>query len=210
VAWESLLGAYWNPLARYARLRFGLSPADAEDLTQDFLARLVERRACDGYDPERARFRTFLRLLFDRHVATWFEAAGRLKRGGATPHVSLDASPAFEPPDPGQDPEEVFHREWLRGVFERALVELRQSAVGDREVRFRIFERVDLGAGAGERPTYGDLAVEFSLPVTQITNHLAWARRELRRRVLEDLRAHTASEREFRAEARRAFGWDPP
>ena len=68
---------------------------------------------------------------------------------------------------------------------------------------FRLFERYDLeDHDASERPRYADLAAEFALPVTQVTNHLHWARRELRKAVLEKLREITASEEEFRSEAR--------
>ncbi|HEY7924248.1 MAG TPA: hypothetical protein VII62_13770, partial [Vicinamibacteria bacterium] len=58
-------------------------------------------------------------------------------------------------------------------------------------------------------PDYATLAREFALPVTQVTNHLAWARRELRRLVLERLRELTASEDEYRAEARGLLGEEP-
>jgi hypothetical protein len=58
-----------------------------------------------------------------------------------------------------------------------------------REVAFAVFERYDLeDHDASERPRYADLAAEFSLPVTQVTNHLHWARQELRKTVLEKLR----------------------
>ena len=75
---------------------------------------------------------------------------------------------------------------------------------------FAVFERYDLEDHDPEpRPRYADLAAEFSLPVTQVTNHLHWARRELRQAVIEKLREITASEEEFRAEARALFGADP-
>jgi hypothetical protein len=75
---------------------------------------------------------------------------------------------------------------------------------------FALFERYDIeGAEAEARPRYADLAVEFGLAPTQVTNQLHWARRELRRIVLEKLREITASEEEFRAEARALLGRDP-
>ena len=79
-----------------------------------------------------------------------------------------------------------------------------------KQVHFRLFESYDLeGADAPERPSYSELAAEHGLPVTQVTNDLAAARRELRRLVLERLRELTASEDEFRAEARLILGVDP-
>jgi hypothetical protein len=57
-----------------------------------------------------------------------------------------------------------------------------------------------------ERPTYAQLAVELRLPVTQVTNYLAAARRELRALVLSRLRDLCASDTEFRDEARELLG----
>jgi hypothetical protein len=73
-----------------------------------------------------------------------------------------------------------------------------------------VFERYDLAeADAGPRPTYQQLADEMDLPVTQITNYLAYARRELRRIVLERLRQISGTEHEFRLEAIDLLGVDP-
>ena len=57
-----------------------------------------------------------------------------------------------------------------------------------------------------KRPAYRTIAEELGLPVTQVTNHLAWARRELRRLVLERLRSLTSSDAEFREEAEELLG----
>ena len=72
---------------------------------------------------------------------------------------------------------------------------------------FALFERYDVeGADTPDRPSYAQLAAEHGLPVTQVTNHLHWARRELRAAVLEKLREITAGEDEFRSEARALLG----
>lgn len=75
------------------------------------------------------------------------------------------------------------------------------------EARFAVFERYDLAPLAGgPRPTYRDIAEALDLPVTQVTNHLAWARRAVRRLALERLRTLCGSEAEYREEARALFG----
>lgn len=71
--------------------------------------------------------------------------------------------------------------------------------------QFALFERYDL-ADAEDRPSYGELAVAFQLAVTDVTNYLAFARREFRRAVLEQLREMTGSEDEFRREAQALLG----
>ena len=77
-----------------------------------------------------------------------------------------------------------------------------------RQVHFALFERYDLDEKPGDRPTYQALAGEFGIPVTQVTNYLAVARREFRRIVLQRLREVTATDAEFRAEARELLGVD--
>ena len=68
---------------------------------------------------------------------------------------------------------------------------------------YALLEQYDL---AGERPTYAELAQRFGIAVTDVTNHLFRVRRELRRIVLEVLRELTASDEEFREEARALLG----
>jgi hypothetical protein len=69
-----------------------------------------------------------------------------------------------------------------------------------------LFERYALLEDEAERPSYKDLAASFSIPITSVTNHLAFTRREFRRIVLERLRELTASDEEFRGEARALLG----
>jgi hypothetical protein len=122
-----------------------------------------------------------------------------------------DGEPRELPLADAADIEAEFQREWARGLMALAVEALRKRCAGtSRAVAFALFERYDLqDHEPAERPRYQDLASEFSLPVTQVTNHLHWARRELRQAVLETLREITASEEEFRAEARALFGSEP-
>jgi hypothetical protein len=108
--------------------------------------------------------------------------------------------------------EEYFRREWVRSLFGLAVEALhRRCAEAGKSVPFALFERYDLDGPDAERgPSYAELAREMGIPETQVTNHLAWARREFRRLVLEALEEATGSEEEFRAEARQLLGIDPP
>lgn len=212
-AFDVLVSVYWRPVYARLRIKWRAQPADAEDLTQEFFARAMERGFFDSYDPGRARFRTFLRTCLDRFAANALRDQRRLKRGGGAA-ASLDLAQAerelalTDPGDPDADADDWFEREWVRSLFAAAVRELRQASQGTpKAIRFRIFERHDLEPVSDEeRPSYRDLAGEFDLPVTQVTNHLAWARRELRRLVLERLRLLSGSDAEFRAEAESLFG----
>ncbi len=214
---ETLVAAYWKPAYKYLRLKWRASEQDAEDLTQGFFARALEKAFFDRFDPERARFRTYLRTCLDGFVANERQSAQRLKRGGGAEHVSLDFAGAEtelvrQGPLDGADMDEYFHREWVRGLFALAVDALRRRCTeAGKSIPFALFERYDLdGPDAPSRPSYADLAREMGIPETQVTNHLAWARREFRRLVLETLEEATGSEEEFRTEARHVLGIDPP
>jgi len=215
-AWDALVASYWRPVYKVLRVRWRLAREDAEDVTQEFFAAALAKGTFERYDPEKARFRTYLRTCLDGFAANEQKAARRLKRGGERTFLSLDFSGAEEElrrygAGEDLDMEEYFHREWVRSLFGLAIEDLRRwSEATGRTVHFRLFERYDLeGADAPERPTYAELAAETGLPATQVTNYLAAVRRELRRLVLERLRELTGSEREFRDEARLVLGIDP-
>jgi RNA polymerase sigma factor (sigma-70 family) len=171
-AWEQVASSYWRPVYKYIRLRWRASNEDAKDLTQSFFARAMEKRYFAAYDPARARFSTFVRVCLDRYLSNEAEAANRLKRGGRERRVEEFDEPAAD---------DFFHREWLRAVFREAIEALKQK-LDPR--RFALFERYDLADG-GDRPTYRQLAEQFAIKETDVTNHLAAARRELRRELAQ-------------------------
>ena len=212
-AFGALVEVYWKPVYFHLRRRWQVEVESAEDLTQEFFAAAMSRGFFDGFDPARARFRTFLKSCLDHFAANARRAERRLKRGGDQAMLPLDFVGAErEFLRAGQvtegDPEAGFHREWVRALFTVAVESLRSEAEqGGHMVRFQIFERYDLApVDGGARASYPELAAEYGLPVTQVTNHLAWARREFRRLILERLRELSASEAEFRSEARELLG----
>jgi len=216
-ALETVVAAYWRPVFRHLRARWRARDEEAEDLAQGFFAAALEKGWLERYEPARGRFRSYLLACLEAWVANKRRDGRRLKRGGGATHVALESEDSDgetrELPlaDKG-DLEAEFQREWARGLFALAVEALRERTRGTgREVAFALFARYDLeDHEPAERPRYADLAAEFQLPVTQVTNHLHWARRELRETVLEKLREITASEEEFRSEARALLGVDPP
>lgn len=215
-AYDALVRSYWRPVYLYIRLQWRRAPADAQDLTQEFFARAFEREYLERYDPGKARFRTFVRTCLDGFLANTRKAEGRLKRGGAmtrSPIDFADADAALAACAPAEtaDPEAWFHREWIRGLFAASLAAL-ESRCRDagHPAAFTLFRRYDVeDADAVPRLTYASLARDTGLTVSDVTNELAWARRAFRDIVLDTLRAITASDEEFRAEARDLFGVDP-
>lgn len=203
-AFETVLELYWRPLYKYARLAHTRAPIDAEDLTQSFLVRVVEKDWLASYDPHRGTFRTFLRTLFDRHVANEIKAASRMKRGGDAVHIDFADAESELAAHHAKSPEELFQSEWVRSVFALAVERLRSRAAPND---FALFEACDLDDT--NKPSYRDLADRFGVNVPTITNRLAAARRKFRECVLEILREVTATDREYRSEVRALLGVEP-
>lgn len=208
---ERLIALYWKPLYKYVRIRWHRSNEDAKDLIQSFFAVALERESLASFDASKASLRTFLRLLLDRHASNQLKLAGRIKRGGD--RIALDFDQAESElariAGGGVDPEELLRHEWVRSLFAACVERLRDELrARGREQRFRIFEAFDLEDGPA-RPSYRAIAAALGVTETKVTNDLSAARRRFREIVLETLREVTASEREFRSEARAVLGIEP-
>ena len=210
-ACDMLLTGYWKPVYKYIRLKWKKSNEDAKDLTQAFFARAFEKEFFSAYDADRGSFRTYLRTCLDAFVANETKFASRQMRSTEAPLLSLD----FETAEgelrevqiaSGEHLDDYFHHEWVRNLFALAVEALRQECTSrDKLVQFQLFERYVLET-SGNQPTYDQLASEFAISTTAVTNYLAAMRRKFRQVVLAALRQMTANEREFRSEARAVLG----
>jgi RNA polymerase sigma factor (sigma-70 family) len=212
---SSLVTAYWKPVYKCIRIRFRKNNEEAKDLTQSFFTHALEREIFRSYDPQRASFRAFVRTCLSNYVRTADEAARRIKRGGRAIKLSLDFDAAENEvlaakASPAASFEEEFDREMARALESSAVDELKERLESrGKALYFRIFSRYDLADEDEPRPTYKDLAEELGIKTTDVTNHLASARRQLRTIVLRRLREITASEEEYRSEAQSLLGIDP-
>lgn len=89
-ALQELCQAYWQPLYAFVR-RSGHAPQDAEDLTQAFFARLLDKNFLAAADPHKGRFRSFLLVTLKRFLANEYERQTAVKRGGRAAFVEIDA-----------------------------------------------------------------------------------------------------------------------
>jgi RNA polymerase sigma-70 factor (ECF subfamily) len=126
----TLCHAYWYPLYAFIRRR-GHSPDQAQDLTQDFFAMILERDVLARADPERGRFRAFLRTVCGRFLVNAYERTHAQKRGGARPILPIDTSGAEarygrELADVST-PERIFDRTWALTMLARVLEQLRRE-----------------------------------------------------------------------------------
>ena len=208
-AFDTILTSYWKPAYKYIRLKWQADNEDAKDLTQAFFANAFEKNHFASYDAAKASFQTFLRTCLDGFVANERKAGRRLKRGGDMDHYQLDFATAETElaahASTDLTPEDYFHREWVRWMFTLAVEELRRRCdESGRGVHFQLFEHYDLRDD--QNVSYASLAGEFDLPPATVNNYLAAVRREFRRVVLEKLREITATDEEFRTEARSLLG----
>jgi DNA-directed RNA polymerase specialized sigma24 family protein len=210
-ALDIILTSYWKPVYKYIRLKWQASNEDAKDLTQGFFANAFEKDHFANYDAGKASFQTFLRTCLDGFVANERKAGSRLKRGGGMDHYSLDFAAAEDElasHTSTLDPEDYFHREWVRWMFTLAVDSFRRRCLDSgRVVHFQLFERYDLNDDTRD-VSYASLGQEFGLEPATVNNYLAAARRDFRRIVLEKLREITATDEEFRTEARSLLGVD--
>ena len=213
-AFDTILTSYWKPVYKYVRLKWQANNEDAKDITQGFFANAFEKNHFANYDAHKASFQTFLRTCLDGFVANERKAGQRLKRGGGHEHLQLDFVSAADefalhPAAADLNPEDYFHREWVRWMFTLSLEALRaQCSQSGKGIYFELFERYDLADDSAEVLTYASLSEEFGLDAKTVTNYLAAARRDFRRIVIEKLREITATEEEFRNEARALLGVD--
>lgn len=130
-ALQKLCNAYWYPLYAYVRWR-GHSPEDAQDLTQEFFLKLIEKNWLADVAPEGARFRSFLLTILKGFLANAHDYARAAKRGGGRTIVSLDAEQAedrwAQEPATNETPETAFQRRWALAVLAEALQRLRDAA----------------------------------------------------------------------------------
>lgn len=126
-ALEAICRAYWYPLYAYVR-RCGHSPHDAQDLTQGFFSRLLEKRWLDIADREKGRLRTFLIVTLKRFMAKEWRRVSAQRRGGAEVHVPIDTSFGESryaaDPASGLEADKVFDRQWALTLLDRTLTRL--------------------------------------------------------------------------------------
>jgi RNA polymerase sigma factor (sigma-70 family) len=132
VAMEALCRQYWFPIYGFIR-RQGRSHHEAEDLTQEFIARLLDRDLIGRAQPERGRFRTFLLTALRNFLTNEWQRSQTARSGGnrSTVAAMLDLASADErfvrePIDAELTPEAAFDRAWALNVIERGLASLRE------------------------------------------------------------------------------------
>lgn len=181
---------YWYPLYAFVR-RQGYPPADAEDLTQSFLAKLLEKNYLADAQREKGKFRSFLLMAIKRFIGNEYERQHAQKRGGFQAVVSIDQDAAelrlCLEADRHLEPDVYFERQWAIALLERVMLKLGEEHLTTG--RAKLFEslRGCLVKDESAQP-YAELAAQLKL--TEPAVKMAVSR--LRARYREILRAEIA------------------
>jgi RNA polymerase sigma-70 factor (ECF subfamily) len=190
-ALEQLCRNYWHPLYAYVR-RSGHSPEEAQDLTQEFFARLLAQNTVARADPARGRFRSFLLGSLKHFLAHEWEKARAQKRGGGAQLIPLDFDTAesrwVQPVAPGDTPDRAFDRQWALALLDVVLGRVRKEYTDSGRDELFVGLKDTLTGGRSEIP-YSELAARLGLSegAVKVAAH------RLRQRYRDLLRVEIAS-----------------
>ena len=207
-ALEKLCKTYWFPLYAYVRRR-GHGKQDAEDLTQAFFARLLEKNFLANLDSEKGKFRAFLLAALKHFLANEWDKSQAQKRGGGAVNLSLDwqtADTKFQVAATNEpSPDKAFDREWALALLAKVIERLQSECAADG--KGKLFEQLKmfLMAGGGDS---AQAEVAKSLGMEEGAVRVAIHRlRKRYRALLRDEIAHTLTdESQVEAEMRALFG----
>ena len=189
-ALEKLCRTYWFPIYAFVR-RQGHGPHDAQDLTQEFFARLLEKKYLAGVDPAKGRFRSFLLASLKHFLANEWDKTRAQKRGGGQILIPIDVATAetscgIEPAD-DLTAEKIYERRWALTLLDQVLRRLRAEYV--RDGKENLFEQLKPTLTEASRSVrYAEIATRLG------TNEgaIKVAVHRLRQRYREVLRAEIA------------------
>lgn len=206
-ALEHLCGIYWYPLYAYVRRR-GYSSHDAQDLTQAFFARLLERRWVEDADQTKGRFRTFLLTAMSRFLSDEWDKLRAQKRGGGIAHVPVQIGDAetrygLEPKDLST-PEQCFERQWALTLLDQVLRQL--QAEYENEAKGDLFSTLNSTLqGRSESQPYTQLANELGMTVGAVKVAVHRMRKRYRQVLRKNIAQTIVASEDLEEELRHLF-----
>ena len=206
-ALAQLCRSYWYPLYAFVR-RKGHTPEDAQDLTQAFFARLLEKNYVAQADRTRGRFRTFLLAALEHFLADEWDKSKRLKRGGGQQILSFDALSAEEryqlEPSDLADPIKLYERRWVTTLLDRVLVHLEEEfhQAGKAELFAALRGSLLLN---DDRVSYAKIGAGLALSEAAVTKAVQRLRRRYRELFREEIAQTVTSPGEVDDELKHLF-----
>jgi len=207
LALAELCRTYWYPLYAFVR-RKGYSAHDAQDLTQAFFARLLEKNYVAQADRERGRFRTYLLAALTHFLADEWDKARRLKRGGGREMISFDAGSAEEryrlEPIEHLDAAKLYERRWVTTLFDKVLRRLEEEFRDLRKAElFDSLKSSLLAEGSGS--TYAEVGARLGLKEDAVKQSVHRMRRRYRELFREEIAQTVAGPAEVEDELKYLF-----
>jgi RNA polymerase sigma factor (sigma-70 family) len=206
-ALERLCQTYWYPLYAYVRRR-GNSPEDAQDLTQEFFARLLEHNWIGRADKQRGRFRSFLLSAMNHFLADEWDKARAQKRGGGLAPLPLQFDTAetrycHEPADP-VTPEQNYERRWALTLLDEVLRRLRTEY--EQDGRGELFAALH-PCLVGDRTSqpYTELAAKLGISEGTVKSAVHRLRQRYRQLLRDEIAQTVAEPGEVDEELRHLF-----
>ncbi len=205
-ALAALCRAYWYPLYAYVRQR-GAAPADAQDLTQEFFARLLENHSLAALTREGGRFRSFLLKAMNHFLVDEWRKARAQKRGGGQV-VSLDAGDAEtrfgREPAHHVTPELLYEQNWALALLDTVFARLRREQELDGKAS--LFAELKFCL-TGERSAlpYAELARRLEMPENTVKTQVRRLRQRYRELLRDEVAQTVASPAEIEEELRHLF-----
>lgn len=204
-ALATLCQTYWYPLYAFVR-RLGHQPDDAQDLTQGFFARLLEKDYLCDADRERGKFRSFLLSSFKHFLSKERERAMAKKRGGGRKLLSFDFEAGEKrynlEPAHGLTAEKIYERRWALTLLDQVLTRLRKEYV--QKSKGRIFNGLK-GVLTGEDVAYRQVAAQFDMTEGAVKVAVHRLRRRFREMVLAEITQTVAQPEDVDEELRHLF-----
>jgi RNA polymerase sigma-70 factor (ECF subfamily) len=193
-ALAKLCEVYWYPLYAFIRRR-GYDSHDAQDLTQGFFTRLLEKNYLAQADRQKGRFRSFLLAALKHFLADEQDKARAQKRGGGQTLVSFNEQMAekrygLEPAE-AMSVERLFERRWALTLLEQARTRLREEYVAVGKAEFYDQLKI-LETGEKRMVTYVELAARLGTTESAIKSAVPRLRRRYAELVREEI-AHTVN-----------------
>jgi len=202
VAVDELCQNYWPPIYAFLRRR-GLSPSEAEDVTQDFFVDLIsDDRLITTADPGKGKFRTYVIAAIKNRVANRVRSDRAAKRGGRVEHLSFDRQHAesnylAEPTD-HWTAEAIFNRSWAIAVLQSVLNRLAQNyAEEDREAWFATLRPY---LTTTDQPAYAVVAEQLSTTEAAARVSVCRLRKQYREELLQEIRSTLGPHEDVAAE----------
>lgn len=206
-ALETLCRRYWFPLYAFVRRRVS-EVHEAQDLTQEFFLRLLEKNSLATASPERGRFRSFLLTSLKNFLANEWDRAATQKRGGDRKRLSLDweigeSRLSFEPTHT-DTPEREFERQWALTLLDVVVQRLQDEfAMADKSRQFELLKETLTGSRAVL--DYEIIASELQMSEEAARQAAHRLRKRYRELLREEVAATVESDNEVEDEIGRLF-----